>query len=114
MPKEFEVIKDVAQNNAWFKILTISAIALIAASWFVPPMAIIDGSVLAATGELLAFGALWVVVKAVDKGTPATMTHGGTTITVNKKRNGNEDAIVRPEEQYEEEKEENDQDTEIL
>ena len=34
MPREFEVIKDVATNNIWFKILTISAIALIAASWF--------------------------------------------------------------------------------
>lgn len=114
MPREFEVIKDVATNNIWFKILTVSAIALIAASWFVPPMAVIDGSILAATGELLAFGALWVVVKAIDKGTPATMTHGGTTITVNKKRHGNEDAIVRTEEQYEETEEENDQDTEIL
>lgn len=114
MPREFEVIKDVATNNSWFKILTISAIALIVASWFVPPMAVIDGSVLAATGELLAFGALWVVVKAIDKGTPATMTHGGTTITVNKKRHGHEDEDIRPEEQYEEEEEENEQDTEIL
>lgn len=113
MPREFEVIKDVATNNFWFKLLTISAIVLIAASWFVPPMAVIDGSVLAATGELLAFGALWVVVKAIDKGTPASMTHGNTTITVNKKRH--EDAIVRTEDEYTEETEETDDETtEIL
>lgn len=107
MPREFEVIKDVATNNIWFKILTVAAILLIAASWFVPPMAVIDGSILAATGELLAFGALWVVVKAIDKGTPATMTHGDTTITVNKERHGREDVDTRPENEYNEKEEEN-------
>ena len=100
MPKEFVIIKDVVTSNIWFKILTIAAIALIVASWFVPPMAVIDGSILAATGELLAFGALWVVVKAIDKGTPATMTHGSTTISVNKK---DEDEAIRTEDQFEEE-----------
>lgn len=107
MPREFEVIKDVATNNIWFKILTVAAILLIAASWFVPPMAVIDGSILAATGELLAFGALWVVVKAIDKGTSATMTHGDTTITVNKERHGREDVDTRPENEYNEKEEEN-------
>lgn len=94
MSKEFETIKKVATSNIWFKILTITAIALIVASWFVPPMAVIDGSVLAAVGELAGFGALWVVVKALDKGTPASMTHGGTTITVNKET----DEVQLPEE----------------
>ena len=100
MPKEFEKIKEFATSNIWFKILTIAAIALIVASWFVPPMAVIDGSVLAAVGELAGFGALWVVVKALDKGTPATMTHGSTTISVNKK---DEDEAIRTEDQFEEE-----------
>ena len=85
MPKEFEVIKGVVTSNIWFKILTVTAIALIVASWIWPPTAIVDSSVLAAVGELAGFGALWVVVKALDKGTPATMTHGSTTISVNKK-----------------------------
>lgn len=102
MPKEFETIKEVATNNIWFKILTIAAIALIVASWFVPPMAVIDGSVLAATGELLGFGALWIVVKAIDKGTPASVQHNGTTITVNKDK----DEAIRTEDQFEEKEEE--------
>ena len=105
MSKEFQTIKNVVTSNLWFKILTISAIALIVASWFVPPMAVIDGSVLAATGELLAFGAMWIVVKAIDKGTPATMTHGSTTISVNKKRHEHD---IPDQEQPEEIQEEND------
>lgn len=100
MSKEFETIKGVVTSNIWFKILTVTAIALIVASWFVPPMAVIDGSILAAVGELAGFGALWVVVKALDKGTPATMTHGSTTISVNKKDG---DEIVRTEDEFEEE-----------
>ena len=99
MPKEFETIKGVVTSNIWFKILTVTAIALIVASWFVPPMAVIDGSILAAVGELAGFGALWVVVKALDKGTPATMTHNGTTITVNKDK----DEAIRTEDEYSEE-----------
>lgn len=102
MPKEFEVIKGVVTSNIWFKILTVTAIVLIVASWFVPPMAIIDGSVLAATGELIGFGALWIIVKAIDKGTPATMTHNGTTITVNKDK----DEDLRTEDKFEEKEEE--------
>ena len=101
MPKEFETIKTVVTSNIWFKILTITAIALIVASWFVPPMAVIDGSVLAATGELIGFGALWIIVKALDKGTPASIHHNGTTITVNKDK----DEAIRTEDQYQEEEE---------
>lgn len=99
MPKEFETIKTVVTSNIWFKILTVTAIALIVGSWFVPPMAVIDGSILAAVGELAGFGALWVVVKAIDKGTPASMTHNGTTITVNKDK----DEAIRTEDEYSEE-----------
>lgn len=84
MGKEVKIIENAIQGNAWFAVLTIAAIVLIVASWFVPPMAVIDGSVLAAVGELFGFGALWTVVKAIDKGTPASLTHNGTTISVNK------------------------------
>ncbi len=84
MGKEAKIIEKAIQGNAWFAVLTIAAIVLIVASWFVPPMAVIDGSVLAAVGELFGFGALWTVVKAIDKGTPASLTHNGTTISVNK------------------------------
>lgn len=105
MPKELIVLRNAVHHNTWFAILTVTAIALIVASWFVPPMAVVDGSILAATGELLGFGALWTVVKAIDKGTPASMSHGSTTISVNKDRHHHhfddyQDEIVRTEDEY--------------
>lgn len=84
MPKEVEIIKGAIHRNWWFYVLSVCAIVLIGASWFVPPMAVIDGSVLAAVGEIFGFAALGVVIKAIDKGTPASLTHNGTTISVNK------------------------------
>lgn len=60
----------------------ISAV-LLAASWIVPPRGVIDGSVLAAVGELFAFGSLAAVFHALDKGADATIKHGNTEITIN-------------------------------
>lgn len=69
-------------HNLWFHILTFIAIALIIASWIWPPTAVIDGSVLAATGEIFAFAALGTVIKAIDKGQKATISHGSTTMSI--------------------------------
>ena len=62
--------------------LLLTSIALIVASWFVPPMAVIDGSVLAAVGELAGFAALGTVVKAMDMGVDARVRHRETEVTV--------------------------------
>ena len=45
-------------------------------------MAFIEGSVLAATGELFAFAALGAVIHAIDTGKSATIQHGSTSLTV--------------------------------
>lgn len=45
-------------------------------------MGVIDGSVLAAVGEIFAFAALGTVIKAIDKGVDAQVQHNNTTITV--------------------------------
>ena len=84
MPREIKTIENAIKGNWWFYALAGIAIVLIIASWFVPPMAVIDGSVLAAVGEIFGFAALGTVIKAIDKGTPASLTHNGTTISVNK------------------------------
>ena len=76
------VLKETWKHNIWLKILTIAAISLIIGSFFVPPMGVIDGSVLAAVGELFGFGALWQVVKAIDKGVDTKVQHKDTTITI--------------------------------
>lgn len=67
-----------------FDLFSFIAIALLIASFIVPPTGIIDPSVLAATGEIFAFAALYVVYMAIEKGVPASVSHGDTTVTVNK------------------------------
>ena len=69
-------------NNWWFYTLAAIAISLLIASWFVRPTGAIDSSVLKAVGELFAFAALGTLIKAIDKGLDAKVTHGDTSVTV--------------------------------
>lgn len=61
-------------------ILAAVAVVLIVVSFFVPPLGIIDGSVLAAIGELFAFASLFMIWESVDRGMDAKITHGDTKI----------------------------------
>lgn len=81
-----EEIKNIWANmHRWtFMVCLALSIGLIVASWFVPPMAVVDGSVLAAVGEIFGFAALGTVINAIDKGHKATITKGDTTLTVGK------------------------------
>lgn len=72
-------------HNIYFSILAFISIALIIASFIVPPTGVIDPSVLAATGEIFAFAALGAVYKAMDKDKSISLSHGQTTITLNGK-----------------------------
>lgn len=69
-------------HNGWFIFFSIAALVLIFTSFFIPPMGVIDGSVLAGTGEIFALAALGTVIKAIDKGVDAQVQHNNTTITV--------------------------------
>lgn len=90
MPKQVkEVYENYIEHNVWFKVLSMCAIALIVASFIVPPLGIIDSSVLAAVGEIFGFAALWTLIKAIDKGKVASISHGNTTISVGKDKDGN-------------------------
>lgn len=62
-----KVIVECWKEDLWLKILTITAVLLILASFIVPPTGVIDGSVLAAVGELTGIGALWQFTKAVNR-----------------------------------------------
>lgn len=77
-----KIIKDAVTGNWAFWVLTIFAILLLGVAFALPPTAVIDKSVLAAVGELMGFGALWAVVKAIDTGTTAKVKHNNTEITV--------------------------------
>lgn len=78
-------------NNVPFHVFGITSIGLIIASFVVPPLGIIDGSVLAAVGELCAFAALWAVLKAMDKGIDATFTKGDMSVTLDNDNDANKD-----------------------
>ena len=84
MEKVFQRIKKCIVGNFWFHIFSVFSMVLITASFICPPLAVIDGSVLAAVGEVFAFAALWTLIKAMDDGHTATLTHNDTTLTVKK------------------------------
>ena len=70
------------RHDIWLRGLTIVAIALIIAAFCVPPTAVIDGSVLAAVGEIAGIMAIIELDKALDKGVDATVKHKDTELKV--------------------------------
>lgn len=72
------------KSNIWFYVLSFIAIALIIGSFFVPPLGVIDPSVLAAVGELFAFGALGSLIKAIDLGYDTKLTKGDSSVEIKK------------------------------
>ena len=58
------------------------AVALIVGGFFVPPMGIIDGSVLTAVGELILFPALAFGFRAVELGYDLRLSHGSSSMEV--------------------------------
>ena len=77
-----KILKETWESNIWLRILSISSILLIIASFFVPPLGVIDGSILAAVGELEALGVLWIVLRAVEKGTAASFKKGDVEVDI--------------------------------
>ena len=63
-------------------VLSFIAVGLIIASFFVPPTGVVDGSVLAAVGEIFAFAALFAGWEAIDRGIDAKIVHGNTTLVL--------------------------------
>lgn len=74
-------IRGSYHNVAFWACLAVSLFLIITA-FFIPPMAVIDGSVLGATGELFGFAALGAFIKALDKGVDASVRHGDTELTL--------------------------------
>ena len=76
----------------FFWTFAIAGLLLIVASFILPPMGIVDNSVLAAVGELDGVIALGAVIKAIDRGVDATFQHNNTSVTItNKEDDGEED-----------------------
>lgn len=66
-----------------FSITTLAAIGLFITGFFVPPMGIIDGSVLKAGGILLGFASVAQVPDMARRGTDVKIQHGATSLSVN-------------------------------
>lgn len=78
-----KTVAEARRAGVMSAILAVISITLIICSFFVPPMGIIDGSVLAAVGELFGFAALFELSSAIKRGMDAKVTHRDTTIEVN-------------------------------
>ena len=77
-----EFYKNYLQNNSFFIFFSIASLILIVAGFIVPPTGHIDNSVLIAVGELNGTLALGAVIKAIDKGSSASIKHNGTELTI--------------------------------
>lgn len=69
-------------NNTFFWLFSIIGVILIVAAFILPPISVIDNSVLIAVGEINGFIALGAVIKAIDKGVDATFQKGDTSVTI--------------------------------
>lgn len=82
--------KNYLENNLFFWLFSIAGLALIVASFILPPLGIIDNSVLVGIGEIDGFIALGAVIKAIDKGVDAQVQHNNTSITISNREEGDE------------------------
>lgn len=81
MKKIYNKLTNIGKVSFWVTLIT--SIVLIIVSFFLPPTGAIDPSVMAAVGELFAFGTLGTVLTAINKGADVTLNHGNTNITLN-------------------------------
>lgn len=83
-----KTIVECWKEDLWLKILTITSILLIVAAFFIPPMAVIDGSVLAAVGELTGIAAIWQFTKALNKNIDAKVKIKEIELEIDAAKNG--------------------------
>lgn len=86
-----EFYRNYIQSNLFFWLFSIIGVILIIAAFLLPPLSVIDNSVLIAVGEINGFIALGAVLKAIDNGKSATFQHNNTTVTITNNDNEEED-----------------------
>ena len=69
-----------------FAICFFVSVGLIIGGFFVPPMGVIDGSILTAIGELLLFPTLLYAYRAIELGLTVKFNHGDTSIEISKRQ----------------------------
>ena len=83
--------KSDSARTFWLSRLTFAicffvSVGLIIGGFFVPPMGVIDGSVLTAVGELLLFPTLLYGFRAVELGMRVKFQKGETSVSIDKGR----------------------------
>lgn len=71
------------KNNKVFWITFVVSLALIITGFFIPPMGIIDGSVITAVGLLLGFSVVYQIPNIVNSKSDIKIKHNDTEIEVN-------------------------------
>ena len=79
----WKILRNATKHNYGFWVCLITSICLLVASFIAPPPGEIAHSVLIAIAELVSFGALGAVYKALDSGSKATLKKGDVELTVN-------------------------------
>lgn len=77
-----KMLRDTVLHNYGFWCLAGAAILMFIVGLFMPPIGIIDSSVIYAVSEILGFAALYTIIHAVDKGLDAKFQHGNTSVTI--------------------------------
>ena len=77
--------KNYLKSNLFFWLFSIIGVILIIVAFILPPLSVIDNTVLIAVGEINGFIALGAVIKAIDKGVDATFQHNHTSVTITNK-----------------------------
>ena len=86
-----EFYRNYIQSNLFFWIFSVIGVILIVAAFILPPLSVIDNSVLIAVGEINGFIALGAVIKAIDNGGSVTFQHNNTSVTITNNDNEQED-----------------------
>lgn len=76
------ILQGAIRHNYAFWICLIVSITLLITSFLIPPLGIVEPSVLAAVGELFAFGALGALISGIDRGLDARVTHNNTSLEI--------------------------------
>ena len=82
-------------SRTTFLVCFFVSVGLIIGGFFVPPMGVIDGSVLTAIGELLLFPTLLYAFRAVEMGMKVKFQKGETSIEIHRREKDQHD--IEPE-----------------
>ena len=77
-----EFYKNYLSNNLFFWLFSIIGVILIIVAFILPPLSVIDNTVLIAVGEINGMIAIGAVIKAIDNGRSASIKHNGTEVTI--------------------------------